>query len=47
VLVFKDFISTLAPWNVHPAQYSAMVLIDANPGRSRRYHGSRPTGEHG
>ncbi len=32
MLVFKDFISTLAPWNVHPAPYSAMVLIGANPG---------------
>jgi DNA-binding MarR family transcriptional regulator len=35
VLVFKDFISTLAPWNVRPAQYSALVLIAANPGRSQ------------
>jgi len=47
VLVFKDFISTLAPWNVHPAQYFAIVLMGANLGRSRRYQGSRPTGEHG
>jgi DNA-binding MarR family transcriptional regulator len=35
ILVFKDFISTLATWNVRPAQYSALVLIGANPGRSQ------------
>lgn len=35
VAVFKDFISTLAPLDVRPAQYSVLVLIAANPGRSQ------------
>jgi len=35
ISVFKDFISTLATLNVRPAQYSALVLIGANPGRSQ------------
>jgi DNA-binding MarR family transcriptional regulator len=33
--VFKDFIRTLAPLDVRPAQYSVLVLIAANPGRSQ------------
>src|SRR5215470_17760617 len=35
VSVFKDFIRTLAPMKVRPAQYSVMLLIEANPGRSQ------------
>jgi DNA-binding MarR family transcriptional regulator len=35
VSVFKDFIRTLAPMDVRPAQYSVMLLIEANPGRSQ------------
>jgi DNA-binding MarR family transcriptional regulator len=35
VAVFKDFIRTLAPVDVRPAQYSVLVLITANPGRSQ------------
>jgi DNA-binding MarR family transcriptional regulator len=35
VAIFKDFIQTLAPVDVRPAQYSVLVLIAANPGRSQ------------
>lgn len=35
VRVFKDFIATLATMKVRPAQYSTLVLIAANPGRSQ------------
>ena len=35
VAVFNNFIRTLAPLNVRPAQYSILVLIAANPGRSQ------------
>ena len=35
VAVFKDFIRTLAPVDVRPAQYSILVLVAANPGRSQ------------
>jgi len=35
VAVFKNFIATLAPMNVRPAQYSVLVLIAANPGSSQ------------
>ncbi len=35
IAVFKDFIRTLAPMDVRPAQYSVMLLIEANPGRSQ------------
>jgi DNA-binding MarR family transcriptional regulator len=35
VAVFSNFIRTLAPLDVRPAQYSVLVLIDANPGRSQ------------
>lgn len=35
VAVFKNFIATLAPMKVRPAQYSALVLIAANPGSSQ------------
>jgi len=35
VAIFKDFIRTLGPLDVRPAQYSVLVLISANPGRSQ------------
>jgi DNA-binding MarR family transcriptional regulator len=35
VAVFKHFIRTLAPMDVRPAQYSVLLLIEANPGRSQ------------
>jgi DNA-binding MarR family transcriptional regulator len=35
IAVFTDFIRTLAPVDVRPAQYSVLVLIAANPGRSQ------------
>jgi DNA-binding MarR family transcriptional regulator len=35
VAVFKSFIRTLAPMKVRPAQYSVLLLIEANPGRSQ------------
>jgi len=35
VAVFKDFIRTLAPMDVRPAQYSVLLLVEANPGRSQ------------
>jgi DNA-binding MarR family transcriptional regulator len=40
VAVFKDFIRTLAPMDVRPAQYSVMLLVEANPGRSQAAIGS-------
>jgi DNA-binding MarR family transcriptional regulator len=35
IAIFKDFIRTLGPVDVRPAQYSVLVLITANPGRSQ------------
>jgi DNA-binding MarR family transcriptional regulator len=35
VAVFKDFIETLAPFDLRPAQYSVLVVIAANRGRSQ------------
>ncbi|HEX3503689.1 MAG TPA: MarR family transcriptional regulator [Xanthobacteraceae bacterium] len=35
VAVFSNFIRTLAPMDVRPAQYSVLVLIASNPGRSQ------------
>jgi len=35
IAVFKDFIRTLAPFKLRPAQYSVLVLINANPGRTQ------------
>jgi len=34
--VFDDFMQTFAPLDLRPAQFSALILIDANPGRSQR-----------
>jgi DNA-binding MarR family transcriptional regulator len=33
--VFQDFIETLKPMKVRPAQYSVLLVIEANPGRSQ------------
>ena len=35
IAVFKDFIRTLAPMKVRPAQYSVLIVIKANRGRSQ------------
>jgi DNA-binding MarR family transcriptional regulator len=35
VWVFQDFIRTLAPIDLRPAQYSVLVVIAANPGLSQ------------
>ncbi len=35
VEIFKDFIKTLAKFHVRPAQFSVLVLIGTNPGRSQ------------
>lgn len=35
VWVFQDFIRTLAPVDIRPAQYSVLVVIGANPGLSQ------------
>jgi DNA-binding MarR family transcriptional regulator len=35
VWIFQDFVRTLAPFDIRPAQYSVMVVIDANPGLSQ------------
>ena len=40
VAVFKDFIETLAPFDLRPAQYSVLLVIGANPGRSQSAIGS-------
>ena len=33
--VFQDFIRMLAPLKVRPAQYSVLLIVEANPGRSQ------------
>ncbi len=35
IWIFQDFIRTLAPMKVRPAQYSVLLIIEANPGRSQ------------
>lgn len=35
VWVFQDFIRTLAPMNIRPAQYSVLLVIGSNPGLSQ------------
>jgi len=35
VAIFRDIIRVLAPMKVRPAQYSVLVLVDSNPGRSQ------------
>ncbi|WP_252511285.1 MarR family winged helix-turn-helix transcriptional regulator [Phreatobacter aquaticus] len=34
--VFEDFIRSFEPLALRPAQFSALLLIEANPGRSQR-----------
>jgi DNA-binding MarR family transcriptional regulator len=34
--VFEDFIHAFEPLGLRPAQFSALLLIEANPGRSQR-----------
>ena len=35
IWVFQDFIRTLAPIDIRPAQYSVLIVIAANPGLSQ------------
>ena len=35
VWIFQDFVRTLANFDIRPAQYSVLVVIDANPGLSQ------------
>lgn len=35
IWVFQDFIETLRPMKVRPAQYSVLLIVAANPGRSQ------------
>jgi len=35
IWVFQDFIHTLGPMKVRPAQYSVLLIIEANPGQSQ------------
>ena len=35
IWVFQDFIQTLGSMKVRPAQYSVLLIIEANPGRSQ------------
>ena len=35
IWIFQDFIRTLAPMKVRPAQYSVLLIVEANPGRSQ------------
>jgi len=35
IWVFKDFIETLRVMKVRPAQYSVLLIIEANPGRTQ------------
>ncbi len=39
--VFQDFIETLRPLKVRPAQYSVLLIISANAGRSQAAIGQR------
>jgi DNA-binding MarR family transcriptional regulator len=35
IWIFQDFIRTLAEVNIRPAQYSVLIVIEANPGLSQ------------
>lgn len=35
VWIFQDFVRTLAPHDIRPAQFSVLVVIEANPGLSQ------------
>jgi len=39
--VFQDFIETLGPMKVRPAQYSVLLIVEANPGRSQAAIGAK------
>ena len=39
--VFQDFMEMLAPMKVRPAQYSVLLVIEANPGRSQAAIGQK------
>jgi DNA-binding MarR family transcriptional regulator len=39
--VFQDFMQTLRPMKVRPAQYSVLLIVEANPGRSQAAIGQR------
>lgn len=41
IWVFQDFIETLRPLKLRPAQYSVLLVIEANPGRSQAAIGER------
>ncbi len=41
VQIFKDFIGFLAPFDLRPGQFSVLMLIAANPGRSQAEIGER------
>ena len=41
IWVFQDFIETLRPMKVRTAQYSVLLIIEANPGRSQAAIGER------
>lgn len=32
IKLYEDFIASLAPWNITPPRYSALVIISRNPG---------------
>lgn len=31
IVMYEDFIASLAPWNITPPRFSSMVIIDSNP----------------
>ena len=35
VWIFQDFVRALAPFDIRPAQYSVLIVIEANPGLSQ------------
>ena len=41
IWIFQDFIRTLAPMRVRPAQYSVLLIVAANPGRSQAAIGEK------
>ncbi len=41
IWIFRDFIETLRAMKVRPAQYSVLIVIAANPGRSQAAIGQR------
>ncbi|HXZ23090.1 MAG TPA: MarR family winged helix-turn-helix transcriptional regulator [Pseudolabrys sp.] len=41
IWIFQDFIRTLAPMKVRPAQYSVLLIVEANPGRTQASVGQK------